>query len=157
MAQDQQTSLWAEHITDTHTHTHTHTHTRQRRVRNIVVKGQGIYPVVCGIDIINSDPDSPLDLALLSYLSSRAALSHPVQGVTHATLAAFVHNDTEQTPSLCRARSTFGEGEIISVCACRHWQTGVAWWEMDMRRGCEAESVCGASARFAVVGVVGVG
>lgn len=44
------------------------------------------------------------------------------------------------------------EGEIISVRACRHCQTGVAWCEVDMRIGREAESVCGASAPLVVSG-----
>lgn len=103
---------------------------QQRSVLNIVAKGQGIYPVVCGINIINSDLASTLDLALLSYLSSCTlctALSRPMQGVSHATLAALVQNDTEQTDSLCDARLTLLVGEkLFSVC--------VWWCEMDMRR-----------------------
>lgn len=67
--------------------------------------------------------------------SLACALSHPVQGVTHATLAAHMQNHTEQTASLSLA---FGGGVKTCVCACQCCQTGVAWCEMDMRGGCEA-------------------
>ncbi len=44
----------------------------------------------------------------------------------------------------------------VCVCACRHCQTGVAWCEMDMRRGCETETSVAPQLRFPL-GDVGVG
>lgn len=42
-----------------------HTHAYSKEVfENIAARGHGICPLVCGIDIINSDLASPLDLAL---------------------------------------------------------------------------------------------
>lgn len=104
-----------------------------------------------------------MDLALLasspplsSSCTPSAALSHPVQGVTHATLAAHIQNDTEQ--AVCFA---FGGGEIICACACWHCQTGVVWCEVDMSGGCEAGNVCGASTEMwrcgGGIGVAGEG
>lgn len=67
-----------------------------------------------------------------------------MQGVTHATLAALSQRYERSLQKL--ALHLLGGGEIILVCACPPCQTGVAWCEIDMRRGCEAGSVCGASA-----------
>lgn len=56
------------------------------------------YAVSRGIDFLYFDLASAVDFALLSYMSSCmpcAATSRPVQGLTHATIAALMQNDTE--------------------------------------------------------------
>lgn len=54
------------------------------------------YAVSRGIDFPYFDLASAVDLALLSYMSScMPCVSHPVQGLIHAALAALMQNNTE--------------------------------------------------------------
>lgn len=103
----------------------------------------------CGIDFICFDLASPHGFNTSSYTCLPALYAPlfltPCRVLPIATIAALMQNDTEQTTSLCKA-----------CFMCVHADSArLVWHGVKRTRGCEAESICGASTLIATGGCGG--